>query len=68
MYDLLGYKVREWNFGTGETGGQAGPNVFQWDGTDEGGKKVSAGGYILRIEVIGDKGSTTVIRKIGVIN
>jgi len=29
---------------------------------------VAAGGYIVRIEVIGVKGSTVVIRKIGVLN
>jgi flagellar hook assembly protein FlgD len=66
----LGYKVREWHFSAGGPGGKAGPNVFQWDGTESGGAHVSAGGYIMRIEVIsaGAKGSTTVIRKIGILN
>jgi hypothetical protein len=68
MFDLLGYAIREWNFDAGSKGGVAGPNVFQWDGTDSSGRRVGAGGYILRIEVIATKGSTTVIRKIGVIN
>jgi len=68
LFDILGYQVREWQFAAGEIGGKAGPNVFQWDGRDSGGTKVSAGGYIMRIEVIGAKGSTFVIRKIGVIN
>jgi hypothetical protein len=68
LYDLLGYFVRDWNFTAGSNGGRAGPNTFQWDGTDSSGKKVSAGGYIMRLEVIGTKGSSTVIRKIGVLN
>jgi hypothetical protein len=68
LYDLLGYEIRRWEFVAGEQGGKAGPNIFSWDGKDSSGKQVSAGGYIMRIEVIGSKGSTTVIRKIGVIN
>lgn len=68
LFDLLGYLVREWEFSAGSPGGKAGPNVFKWDGSDTGGRKVAAGGYIMRIEVIGSKGSTTVIRKIGIIN
>ena len=68
LFDLLGYLIREWNFSAGQEGGRSGPNVFQWDGRDFGGTQVSAGGYIMRIEVTGAKGSTTVIRKIGVIN
>jgi hypothetical protein len=68
LFDLLGYQIRTWEFAAGSSGGRAGPNVFQWDGTDTGGSKVAAGGYIMRIEVIGSKGSTTVIRKIGIIN
>jgi hypothetical protein len=68
LFDLLGYKVREWEFAAGQNGGKAGPNVFPWDGADSGGSHVAAGGYIMRIEVIGSKGSTTVIRKIGVLN
>jgi hypothetical protein len=68
LFDLLGYLVREWQFESGQNGGKAGPNVFQWDGSDSGGRKVAAGGYIMRIEVIGAKGSTVVIRKIGILN
>jgi flagellar hook assembly protein FlgD len=68
IFDLLGYQIRTWDFGAGSNGGKAGPNVFQWDGLDSGGAKVSAVGYIMRIEVVGAKGSTTVIRKIGIIN
>jgi hypothetical protein len=68
LFDLLGYQIRVWNFEAGQEGGKAGPNVFKWDGTDQGGVHVAAGGYIMRIEVIGAKGSTVVIRKIGIIN
>ena len=67
LFDLLGYLVRTWEFGAGQSGGRAGPNVVPWDGSDDSGSRVAAGGYILRIEVVGSKGSTTVIRKIGVI-
>ncbi len=68
LFDILGYQIRSWEFSAGGNGGKAGPNVFKWDGTDAGGSKVAAGGYIMRIEVIGTKGSTTVIRKIGILN
>jgi hypothetical protein len=68
LFDLLGYQLRIWEFSAGSNGGKLGPNVFQWDGTDDSGRKVAAGGYIMRIEVTGEKGSTTVLRKIGIIN
>jgi len=68
LYDLMGYKVREWVYNSGDTGGRMGPNTFPWDGTNEGGGKVAAGGYIMRIEVRGTKGTSTVIRKIGIIH
>jgi hypothetical protein len=68
LFDLLGYKVRQWEFAAGDPGGKAGPNTFPWDGSNEGGGKVAAGGYILRIEVRGSKGTTTVIRKIGIVH
>jgi hypothetical protein len=64
---LLGYQIRTWQFSAGENGGKLGPNVFEWDGLDDSGRHVSAGGYIMRIEVVGDKGSTVVLRKIGII-
>jgi flagellar hook assembly protein FlgD len=66
MFDLLGYQVREWSFDAGQQGGKAGPNVFSWDGSSSGGQKVAAGGYVLRIQVIGEKGTTEIIRMIGV--
>ena len=68
VFDLLGYEIRTWQFSAGASGGMVGPNVFDWDGTDDAGRHVAAGGYIMRIEVVGDKGSIVVLRKIGIIN
>ena len=71
VYDLLGYRVMAWSFPAGSVGGQQGPNTVPpngWDGTNESGQKVSKGGYLAQIKVGGSKGSTTVIRKIGVIH
>jgi hypothetical protein len=71
IYDLLGYRVMGWSFPAGGPGGQQGPNTVPpngWDGTNESGQKVSKGGYLAQIKVGGTKGSTTVIRKIGVIH
>jgi flagellar hook assembly protein FlgD len=69
VYDLLGYRVMHWNFPAGSVGGRQGPNTVPpngWDGTNESGQKVSKGGYLAQIKVGGSKGSTTVIRKIGI--
>jgi hypothetical protein len=68
LFDLLGYKVRQWEFAAGNPGGRAGPNTFPWEGDNESGVNVAAGGYILRVEVRGSKGTVTVIRKIGIIH
>jgi hypothetical protein len=71
IYDLLGYRVMHWNFPSGGLGGRQGTNNVPaggWDGTNEAGQKVSKGGYLAQIKVSGAKGSTTVIRKIGVIH
>lgn len=68
LYDLLGHRVREWRFSAGESGGLLGDNNIQWDGTNEWGQKVSKGGYLARIQVDGPAGSTTTLRKIGVIH
>jgi flagellar hook assembly protein FlgD len=71
VYDLLGYRVMHWNFQAATEGGKQGPNnvpLGGWDGTNEAGQKVSKGGYLAQIKVGGSKGSTTVIRKIGVIH
>ena len=71
VYDLLGYRVMHWTFQAGSAGGQQGPNAVPpggWDGTNEAGQKVSKGGYLAQIKVSGGAGSSTVIRKIGVIH
>ncbi|MDI6640971.1 MAG: fibronectin type III domain-containing protein, partial [Elusimicrobiota bacterium] len=78
LYDLLGYKVYEWEIPAGEIhsntgkpwvdgkgkGGKAGVNIVIWDGKNELGEFVSKGGYIAHINV---GGKATAIRKIGVI-
>jgi hypothetical protein len=71
VYDLLGYRVMHWSFPAGSPGGIQGPNQVPpggWDGTNEAGQKVSKGGYLAQIKVSGGAGSSTVIRKIGVIH
>ncbi len=71
IYDLLGYRVMHWSFPGGTEGGRQGPNTVPpggWDGTNEAGQKVSKGGYLAQIKAGGQKGSATVIRKIGVIH
>jgi hypothetical protein len=71
VYDLLGYRVMHWNFQAGEEGGRQGANRVPpngWDGTNEAGQKVSKGGYLAQIKVSGAAGSSTVIRKIGIIH
>src|SRR5580704_14280289 len=35
LYDLLGFRVRRWDFTAGQNGGRAGQNNFLWDGTNE---------------------------------
>ncbi|MDW7973352.1 MAG: hypothetical protein RMI01_09170, partial [Thermodesulfovibrio sp.] len=70
IYDLLGFKVREWVFKPGQEGGKKGANRVPeggWDGTNEKGQKVAKGGYIAQIKVKSNKGVITAIRKIGVI-
>ena len=46
IFDAFGGKVRDIHFGAGGTGGRAGTNTVTWDGTDEGGRKVSMGLYV----------------------
>ncbi|MBI3296976.1 MAG: hypothetical protein HYZ75_02340 [Elusimicrobia bacterium] len=59
FYDLFGRRLRE-----SSMAGAAGGNDHVWDGTDDGGRKVSMGVYICVIRAAGEK----VIRKIGVIH
>ncbi|MFC1521331.1 fibronectin type III domain-containing protein [Elusimicrobiota bacterium] len=69
VYDLLGYKVREWSCSPGDPNGcRAGPNFMKWFGNTSGGRKVGKGGYIVRIEVNSPKGSQTITRKVGIIH
>jgi hypothetical protein len=68
IYDLLGYVVKEFRFGTGTPGGQLGPNHVLWDGKNGLGGTVSKGGYIVRVKASSPKGSKVILRKIGVIH
>jgi len=68
LYDLLGMRVRRWQFSAGQNGGRQGTNTFNWDGTNESGRKVSKGGYIAQIEINLPGTAVSVIRKIGVIH
>ena len=67
IYDLFGYKVKEFTFSPGEEGGRAGINELKWNGTDETGSKVSMGGYVCQVIVEGDQPVRS-IRKIGVVH
>lgn len=68
LYDLTGFRVRQWEFSPGQSGGRAGLNQVLWDGTNEAGRKVSKGGYLAQIEVDTGKTVATALRKIGVIH
>lgn len=68
LYDLLGRKVREWTFNSGQPGARTGTNQLLWDGTDESGRKVSKGGYLAQIEVETPRGFASGLLKIGVIH
>ena len=68
IYDLLGLKVRGWDFAPGVNGGRQNANTLTWDGTNEAGQKVSKGGYLAEIVVEVPETTATVIRKIGVIH
>ncbi len=68
MYDLLGFRVKRWDFIAGQEGARSGENAFFWDGTNEAGQNVSKGGYIAHIEVETPEGIASAIRKIGVIH
>ena len=68
IYDLMGFRVRRWQFSAGQNGGREGINTFPWDGTNEAGQKVSKGGYLAQIEVDLPGATVTVIRKIGLIH
>jgi hypothetical protein len=67
IFDVLGQRVREWNFGAGENGARAGFNAIAWDGASEDGKKLATGVYVCLVEVSGDSGASENWRKIGLI-
>ena len=68
IYDLLGYVVKNLTYSPGGQGGRLGPNFVEWDGKNGSGAFVSKGGYIARIKVKSALGTTTAVRKIGVIH
>jgi hypothetical protein len=67
LFSLLGQPVRSWEFSAGQAGARAGENRLAWDGTDESGQKVSAGGYVCQLLVEEQSGLVQGVRKIGVI-
>lgn len=64
IFNLFGGKVREIQIPSGAAGGMAGSNDVTWDGSDDGGRKVSKGVYIVVIQ----GGGAKVTHKIGVIH
>jgi hypothetical protein len=68
IYDLLGARVKGWDFNPGDNGAHQGDNHILWDGTNEAGQKVSKGGYIAEIQIETPQTTVTAIRKIGVIH
>jgi len=68
VYDLFGISVKKWQMLSGQEGARSGTNRLRWDGRNDRGNFVSAGGYIC--QVIVESGSSRVqgIRKIGVIH
>ncbi|MGQ0645260.1 MAG: FlgD immunoglobulin-like domain containing protein, partial [Elusimicrobiota bacterium] len=62
LFDGFGRLIREMKYSAGGEGGRQGANEVPWDGSDDSGKKVSTGAYILVLEAAGDR----VTRKIGV--
>ena len=67
LFDVLGGHVRNWELPAGADGARGGLNRVPWDGTDEGGHKVPAGGYVCQVMVTEDDGLVQGIRKIGLI-
>ncbi|MBI5597339.1 MAG: VCBS repeat-containing protein [Elusimicrobia bacterium] len=64
IYDIFGREVLRKSFAAGGAGGQAGANVVTWDGTADGGGKVSMGVYLCVIR----SGGAKVVHKIGVVH
>ena len=68
IFDLLGRRVRGWDFTSGSNGGRQGMNAFVWDGSNEAGQKVTKGGYLAEIVIVTRETTVTAVRKIGVIH
>src|SRR3989344_5336740 len=64
IYDLFGYRVREFVFAPGDTGARQGQNRISWDGTDETGQKVAKGGHVCQVTVDGHQPARA-LRQIG---
>jgi len=67
IFDLGGNEIRRWDISAGTEGSRQGSNRWTWDGTDESGSKVAAGGYVCRVMVEEGYGFSSGVRKIGVI-
>jgi hypothetical protein len=67
LFDLMGGSVREWEFSAGQSGARAGENRLSWDGTDEQGRRVAAGGYVCQVLVDESRGVVQGLRKIAVV-
>lgn len=67
LYDYSGAPVRSWQFSAGTPGGTSGDNRLLWDGSDESGRKVAAGGYLCQILVEERDGVMQGVRKVGVV-
>lgn len=68
LFDYFGGTIRRWEIPAGLPGAQTGTNRLVWDGTNESGEKVTAGGYVCQILVSEESGVVQGIRKIGVIH
>jgi hypothetical protein len=68
LFTLTGGLVFEKTFPSGQVGGQAGLNEFEWDGRNGDGEVVATGGYVLLLQANGN-GETlhTMRRKIAVV-
>lgn len=67
LYDYSGVPIRSWQFSAGTVGGRSGENRLVWDGSDESGRKVAAGGYVCQVLVQESDGVMQGVRKVGVI-
>ncbi|MDE2290505.1 MAG: T9SS type A sorting domain-containing protein, partial [Elusimicrobia bacterium] len=64
VYSVFGRLLREMSYAAGSNGGLAGSNTVTWDGSDDSGRKVSKGMYLMVLE----SGGAKTILKVGVIH